>query len=76
MFAPALKYARLVCPPSGLCGTCRRPTGRPKFNTRGEEVRVIGKLLTQGGMASVYLGQRVAPGGFAKTVVLRRLRPS
>ncbi len=43
----------------------------------GEEVGgyVIGKLLTQGGMASVYLGQRVAPGGFAKTVVLKRLRP-
>lgn len=43
----------------------------------GEEVGgyEIGKLLTQGGMASVYLGQRVAPGGFAKTVVLKRLRP-
>lgn len=26
-------------------------------------------------MASVYLGQRVAPGGFCKTVVLKRLRP-
>ena len=36
---------------------------------------MIGRLLTQGGMASVYLGQRVAPGGFAKTVVLKRLRP-
>ena len=26
-------------------------------------------------MASVYLGKRVAPGGFVKTVVLKRLRP-
>lgn len=36
---------------------------------------MLGELLTQGGMASVYLGQRVAAGGFAKTVVLKRLRP-
>ncbi|HRI50876.1 MAG TPA: serine/threonine-protein kinase [Pseudomonadota bacterium] len=43
----------------------------------GEEVGgyVLGELLTQGGMASVYLGKRVAPGGFVKTVVLKRLRP-
>ena len=43
----------------------------------GEEVGgyVLGELLTQGGMASVYLGKRVAPGGFEKTVVFKRLRP-
>lgn len=35
----------------------------------------LGPYLQQGGMATVFLGKRVAPGGFEKTVVLKKLHP-
>lgn len=36
---------------------------------------VLDSHLAQGGMAALYRGQRLAPGGFSKPVVLKRLRP-
>jgi len=35
----------------------------------------LDRQLAQGGMAALYLGQRLSRGGFAKPVVLKRLRP-
>ncbi len=70
------QYARAV----SSVGSVRKASLPPpdaQVQVVGAEVGgyVLGELLTQGGMASVYLGKRVAPGGFEKAVVFKRLRP-
>ena len=63
--------------PSAGAATSPGPRLGPESEGAGEGAGahyVLGEPLHQGGMATVFLGRRVAPGGFEHEVLLKRLR--